>query len=277
MTWRRLFREALTICASFLADATDLVTLENSDHAQIAQRLDLEHDMACALDMTLIALDPETSKEVRAEAVAALDELLAAPTVIDRLELMMYAKPLPHSADLLGALFSTEVTMAAASSFFELLYRYQTAISAVRQAWEALPDSLFGDEPTAKVTFHDAALNGGLFRLLAVSYGDQGRVSAVLLENGSISGLPNHRQVVQRWCERMRDMSRANKAEVESTYAYQYQEMPEARQRSSRKNRRLPREMVDMIRFVSGAGLWYARKYGVWSLFKWQGGAGPRD
>ena len=104
-----------------LADATDLVLLEDTNRAQIAQRLDLEHDIACALDMTLIALDTDTSMELRAEAVAALDELLADTRVIERIEFTMYAKPLPESADLIGASFCTEANMAAARSFFERL------------------------------------------------------------------------------------------------------------------------------------------------------------
>src|SRR6185369_15548322 len=93
-----------------LADATDLVALENTGREEIAQRLDLEHDIACALDMTLIAVDPDTSMELRAEAVAALDELLADQRVVKRLEFMMYAKPLPDSADLMGVLFCIEMT-----------------------------------------------------------------------------------------------------------------------------------------------------------------------
>lgn len=190
-----------------LADATDLVTLEGTSREEIAQRLDLEHDIACALDMTLIALDIDSSMELRAEAVSALDELLANARVIERLEFTMYAKPLPDSADLIGALFCTEVTTAAARSFFERLDRDQTAIRAVREVWDALPESFFGDELAAKAVFHDVACNEGLFRLLTFSYGEQSKVSLFLFEalkNKSIASLPHYREVVQKWCAPIR-------------------------------------------------------------------------
>jgi hypothetical protein len=126
-----------------MADATDLVTLENTDRANIAERLDLEHDIACALDMTLIALDLEASMELRAEAVAALDELIADARVIERLEFTMYAKPLPEASDLIGALFCTEVKTAAARSFFERLSRCQTAIGGARGVGRTTRSSLW--------------------------------------------------------------------------------------------------------------------------------------
>lgn len=204
-----------------LADADDLITLEETDRDQIAERLDLEHDIACALDMTLIALDPDTSMELRAEAVEALDELLVNARVIERLEFTMYAKPLPDSGDLKGALFCTEVKTAAARSFFERLEQSQTAIRAVREAWDALPDQLFGNEPSAKALFHDAAYNEGLFRLLALSYGDQAKVYVFVLEtleNSTIRSLHHHREVVQQWCVPIRDWVVADASAIESQY-----------------------------------------------------------
>jgi RNA polymerase sigma-70 factor, ECF subfamily len=204
-----------------LAGATDLITLENTGRDEIAKRLDLEHDIACALDMTLIALDPDSSTELRAEAVAALDELLADARVTERLEYTMYAKPLPSSADLMGALFCTEVKTAKARSFFERLDRDQTAIKSVRESWDALPDYLFGDEATAKAEFHDAACDVGLFRLLSLSYADQAKVSVFLLdalENESISTLRNYRNVVQQWCAPIRDAVVADSSVIEHQY-----------------------------------------------------------
>jgi len=184
-----------------LADADDLITLENTRREEVAQRLELEHDIAGALDMTLIALDSGASMELRVEAVAALDELLAGARVVERLESTMYAKPLPGSADLIGALFCTDVKTTA-RSFFERLSRYQPAIRSVREAWEALPDHLFSNEQNSKDLFHDMACNEGLFRLLALSYDDQAKGSEFVteaLQNRSISRLRNHRDVIQRW------------------------------------------------------------------------------
>jgi tetratricopeptide (TPR) repeat protein len=229
-----------------LSDATDLVTLENTDRDEIAQRLDLEHAIACALDMTLIALDSGASIELRAEAAAALDELLADVRVIERLEFTMYAKPLPEAADLMGALFCTQVPAAAARVFFERLDRYQSAIGVVREAWDALPDSLFGEEPTAKTVFHDAAYEAGLFRLLTLSYGDQAKVSVFLLEalkNSSINTLRNYRTIVTRWCAPIRVTSTSDTPVIETEYEDDYEDR---RHQTSwdRLRRREPAEVV---------------------------------
>ena len=231
-----------------LADADDLITLENTRREEVAQRLDLEHDIACALDMTLIALDSGASMELRAEAVAALDELLADARVIERLEFTMYATPLPGSADLMGALFCTEVTTAAARSFFERLDRDQAAIRSVREAWDALPDKFFGNEADRAV-FHWTACNEGLFRLLALSYGDPAKGSGFLidaLKNRSIASLRNYREVIQQWSAPIRAAAGPN-APFESEYEGEYEEPAEIQHHSTGRDKRRRREPADLV------------------------------
>jgi tetratricopeptide (TPR) repeat protein len=231
-----------------LADATDVVRLEETNRSQIAQRLDLEHNHACALDMTLIALDSKASMELRAEAIGALDELLADARVIERLEFTMYAMPLPESADLIGALFCTQATTAS-RLFFERLDQCQTAIRAVREAWDVLPDRLFGDQASAKAGFHDAMLHDGMFRRLALSYGDTPKVSSFLIEaltNNSIRGLPNYREIIQRWSAPIRNAAEADTPAIEREYD-DYEEGTEADQRSKRRDRRRRKEPAHVV------------------------------
>ena len=233
-----------------LADANDLVTLENTGHTDIAQRLDLEHDIACALDMTLISLDPDTSMELRAEAVEALDELLDSARVIERLEFTMFAKPLPEAADLIGALFCTNLKTVGARSFLERLEGCQIAIAAVREAWDALPDRLFGDDPSDKALFHDTALREGLFRLLALSYDDQSKISVFLLEvlkNRSISGLRNYREVVKQWSAPIRAAVRPDDSGLERESDDGYETAPEAPRHSQGRDKRRRREPADVV------------------------------
>src|SRR6185369_15582650 len=107
----------------------------------------------------------------------------------------------------MGVLFCIEMTAVAAALFFAWLEQYQTAIHAVREAWDALPDDLFGDELTAKAVFHDAACNEGLFRILAVNYANESSISAFRVEalkNTSITNLRNYRDVLHRWCSSIR-------------------------------------------------------------------------
>jgi hypothetical protein len=84
-------------------DALDIQIIEDTDAAHAAQALDFEHRCACALDLTLIAFDSELSHEIREEAVEELEMLLDDSHVTERLENILYARPLPTTADLTGA------------------------------------------------------------------------------------------------------------------------------------------------------------------------------
>ncbi|HLG14687.1 MAG TPA: tetratricopeptide repeat protein [Blastocatellia bacterium] len=224
-----------------LAEADDLIALDNVDRTQIARRLEFEHNVACALDMALIALDPGASMELRAEAVSALEELLLDPHVVERLEVTLYAKPLPDSSDLTGAQFCTEATTPLAQSLFERLGRNQPAIRLVRETWDAMPFRVFGDEEKAKAVFHDAAYREGLFRALALSCGDQAEISEFrfnALNNKSISGLHNYRDVLQRWTAPIREKA-ATKIRTPSVAREAAEEREERpRDKKSRKPRR---------------------------------------
>ena len=54
--------------------------------------------------MTLIALDSETDADLRDEALDVLEDLLSDARVIQRVESILLAKPMPSEADLSGAI-----------------------------------------------------------------------------------------------------------------------------------------------------------------------------
>ena len=54
-----------------LGETSDIVILENTDREKTLNRLHLERNSAQALDLTLIALDPDFARELRTEAVQA--------------------------------------------------------------------------------------------------------------------------------------------------------------------------------------------------------------
>src|SRR5205823_13313361 len=73
----------------------------------------------CALPI-LISLDEELEEDIRKDAIQDLDELLADKQVRERLEGIMYARPLPDDADLVAALkFCDESRLPSSFAFLE--------------------------------------------------------------------------------------------------------------------------------------------------------------
>jgi hypothetical protein len=85
-------------------EALDLQILEGVDRDQVVRRLTHEVGVAEALQLSLILLDPELSEEVRSEAAEDLDGLLPEKECREGLERVLFAHPLPSTADLSGAL-----------------------------------------------------------------------------------------------------------------------------------------------------------------------------
>jgi len=145
-------------------DANDLQFLENVDPAQARRQLELAHNNACALDLTLILLDAELSDEVRGEAAAELEALFADTQIIERLEYILYARPLPGTADIIGAIErSRRIEAATLESVLQNLFDCQPFIRQACQEWDAIPATDFGGEGP-KAEFQHAAIHEGRFR-----------------------------------------------------------------------------------------------------------------
>ncbi|HVF91099.1 MAG TPA: hypothetical protein VNH22_13605, partial [Blastocatellia bacterium] len=189
------------------ADSADLQFLENIDPLQVKKELELACNSSLALDLMLILLDVELSIEVRTEASTELEELFADSKVIESLESILYAKPLPKIADLEGALDCCSQSKAPITrTFLKRLEEHQTAIREVSLVWESIPETIFGGSKE-KTEFHQTALREGLFRKLAVARDSVAKLNPFLvtsLSNNAVRKLPNHRDVLQRWVEPFR-------------------------------------------------------------------------
>src|SRR5256714_8211281 len=147
-------------------EAQDLRVIENADVESVKQALQHDCDFNWALDLTLISLDAELPDEIRKEAIEGLDELLADSRVVERLENILYARPLPEDADLEGALKLCNGTQSP--NVFTLLQRFeerQSLISEVSQAWDIIPTKIFGSYDQ-QAQFQHIAVREGLFRAL---------------------------------------------------------------------------------------------------------------
>jgi tetratricopeptide (TPR) repeat protein len=206
-----------------LGDASDLQFLEGVDHAEVARRLQIDQDKADALQLSLILLDRDLSNEVRLEAVNDLEDLYGSAEVLDHVERILFAHPLPPDADLAGAL-----SLAGISSFVHvgpLLQRLESLQGMIRQvylAWEQVADKTFNDIEFAR-EFAAAAVREGVFRDLVLSLSHGRPLSGARLRamgHPQLRSQPNYRLVLSAWFDRFPKTGKASlpvlEEEVES-------------------------------------------------------------
>jgi tetratricopeptide (TPR) repeat protein len=190
-------------------ETQDLRIIENINLESARQELNHECNCNWSLDLTLISLDAELPDEIRAEALEGLDELLFDGRVAERLENILYARPLPEDADLAGALKLCDWGhQQNAFALLQIFQEQQSLISEVSAAWDAIPTKIFGGYEQ-QTEFQHVAVREGLFRTL-VTRDTQSTVAAFLLKaglNNSIKQLPNYRQVLQQWVTPFRQQS----------------------------------------------------------------------
>jgi DNA-binding NtrC family response regulator len=182
-------------------DARDLQFLENISQEQVRKRLELEYNVIRALDLSLILMDATLSEGVREEAAAELEELFGDAAVLERLEGILYARPLPNSADITGAKARSEAATATTTwQAMDNLLSRQPFIRDVCLAWDALPESAFGGTEQ-KAEFQCAAVREGLFRELVRARQSRRRHVSFThtLVNPTVRTLKKHRYILRRW------------------------------------------------------------------------------
>src|SRR6185503_4558589 len=186
-------------------EAKDLRILENTTIEFAAQELERERNFTWALDLTLISLDLELEDDIRKEALEGLEELFTDGRVIERVENVLYAEPLPEDADLIKAKELCGVGLNVVRGFLDRLEIHQPAIASAVQAWEVIPVNKFPSFENKKY-FRHVAVKEGLCRALA-TLDSPASVSTFLLKGGlnpAIQQLPNYRQILQEWTKPFR-------------------------------------------------------------------------
>ena len=198
--------------AYLFGEMQDLRVIENTDIESVRRELKLDSDSALALDLALISLDPELPDDIRREAIEGLDELLSDARVAERLENLLYARPLPEDADLTSTLrLCNDRDGSGGSNFLRRLEELEPFISEVSEAWDSIPTKVFGDYDE-RAEFLHAAVREGLFRTLVIIRETQSTTWTFLLNaglNSSVKQLPNHRQVLQHWTTSFRQSAPA--------------------------------------------------------------------
>ncbi|MCK6592709.1 MAG: hypothetical protein L6Q76_34570, partial [Polyangiaceae bacterium] len=148
-------------------DSGDLQFYTGLELEEVKSRLTDACGADDALHLALILLDPEVPADIQEEAAGELSELLLSERVRERLESILYAKPLPDCMDVSGAIRCCRGGVEAHERSAELLERLrdrQGVIREVRDAWEAIPASILSGEerPAAEGVVARAGLNRSL-------------------------------------------------------------------------------------------------------------------
>ncbi|HZF11442.1 MAG TPA: hypothetical protein VFE33_21840 [Thermoanaerobaculia bacterium] len=182
-------------------EALDLQVLRGVDRAQVVRRLQQEADSAEALQLSLILLDPKLSGEIRGEAAEELESALGEEGRIEGLERVLYAHPLPSTADLPGALARAAGHAPRVQNLLLHLTAFQPLIEEVRHAWIDIPDALFASTAERR-RFQAALVREGHFRelVLAVRTGStvESFLAAALL-HPVLRTFQSCRSVLQAW------------------------------------------------------------------------------
>ncbi len=187
-------------------DARDFQFLEDVELPEVARELQLATTKADAFHIALILLDPQLTHDTRREAAEELTELLAIPGVLEYVESVLHSHPLPADGDLPGALSCCTHRSEPSQQLLFRLGSLQGEIVSVYEAWEQIPDRVFGSEQDRRCALA-TAVRAGLFRDFVESlatYGGVGEVLERILRSNSLLAIQNHREILERWASTLR-------------------------------------------------------------------------
>jgi RNA polymerase sigma-70 factor, ECF subfamily len=147
-----------------LGDARDLQFIEDVEIDAVRKHLAEAHQADSALHLALILLDATSSPDLRQDAARVLDGLLVSPAVLEQLEAVLFARPLPADMETLQALALTRSPqLSHTGTLLQRLSELQDVISLVWTAWDAVPSALLGTSRD-KQYFTATLVRAGIFR-----------------------------------------------------------------------------------------------------------------
>ncbi len=185
-------------------DADDLQFLEDVNLAQIKSCLDIAHHAEEALHLALVVFDPDLQPELRQDAADELNILLSNGDVARRLEYVLYAQPLPPSADIAGARQCSEGDgRSLVGEFIRDFLDRQEAIRDVRLAWDQTPLARL-DAGESRVEIEAVLVREGLFRewVLSRSTGEAvDKFVSISLLNPQVKAHPKRCDMINSWAK----------------------------------------------------------------------------
>ena len=198
--------EISEVCLAFpdflLRDVEDLEVFRNVTMEWARQLLAWARQREDALHMILILLNDCSSATLRAEAAAVLDGLLRDNAAIEEsVERILYAAPLPPSADVAAALRACKETHSLqASAMISNLDTRQSYIADVRRRWDSLATFFMSSEEYLR--FQAVLVAEGFFReLVECLASDMDLVGFVasLLSNDRVMRQKHYSAAIHEW------------------------------------------------------------------------------
>ena len=192
---------------AFLGEAADLCYLEDVGQSDVVHVLESEVRKEEALHLMLILLDGTNPDALREEAAEILEEYIGnSPEsgVLNYLENVFFAEPLPASADPTGAVERCERTSSQQTKdFLNALEKSQPEIREVRDAWVQIPHDAFDsleDRQYARSIF----AREGLFKAVVKKKQSGEKIEGLQL-NGlftpAIKDVRNRDEILEKWVE----------------------------------------------------------------------------
>ena len=232
--------------------AGDLQFLEDASHADVIERFQIVQKQADALHLTLILLDPELSNEVRNDAADDLEDLYGLREILEHVECVLFARPLPLSADLVGALNLTDHdSFPRLRPFLLRLRDVQGIIRQVYSTWEQIAGGAFDAADPAR-EFAGAMVREGVFRDLVLALLNGTPIADVYLRvmiNPHLTRLSNRRRILTDWFTRFSDLDedslpRSEEEGEERLADHEWDTRKAAEKRRSAHHRGIDREDV---------------------------------
>ncbi len=222
--WQSMTYEApeqLTPCHAaeaevLLRNVHDLIWLDDVSIDEVRDRLADVVDTAEALDCVLYLLDGSLQPVTRDAVALEFEELAIWPEIVEQVESVLLASPLPSSADMIGAIDAcTRTESSAAAKLFRQWQSLQSIVVAVFNAWLQIPLDKFGDTQQ-RTAIHGHLINYGVFATLVRSGLDASAVSATQLSLCSNSqfkrDVPNAVRITSAWVRLLGDVGWAAKS-----------------------------------------------------------------
>jgi tetratricopeptide (TPR) repeat protein len=185
--------------AYYFAGCNDVTafTAKNEREAEAAAEAAWAADRAVRLFVML--LDPQEEPGDLAEVGEALDELLDLEGTTARVERQIYSAPLPQPIDF-HAIAKALETAPKSKDLLERFLGLQSTIARVRNEFDLIDESVFGDA-RRKREFFEEAIDRGSVRALVIAANTAHVDKALFQLYSDLKGLDNHRVIIQAWTQ----------------------------------------------------------------------------
>ncbi|QDT42539.1 hypothetical protein Pan241w_26240 [Gimesia alba] len=185
--------------AVLFRQTSDVQELPNTTIEHVRDRLEDAVDSIEAFDLVLLLLDDKLTKNTQRLVALELEELLVYPEIVESIENVLFASPLPISSVRQETLaMVSEISCVAVSNFLQRLIQMQPIIKVVCNAWNEMASNRFTSKDKRK-WICGLYVRHGLFRRMVYEVKKTGTVAPfdkqVMLEPSISKSIPSFKDI----------------------------------------------------------------------------------